>query len=243
MMDSTLLVDYRLASISRVYQLIKNNIRSSSFPRYAKFLCEQGIPEELKKEFTKYYPMEAISIAQTTRDKQWYIDIITEVKDHIGYSMIPQANFLEVGEYWRKNNSDICKKNVTPLTAQERFDLLNLNLDLNVKTKDRFKTWPIELMTEDMLIRAVEINASNIQYIPEHRLSQAICEAAVKKSSGVIKLIPKEYITEEMCHEALKNGYSFLDSIPEDMISPSLKLKALLKNKNSRKYIEKKGVK
>lgn len=69
--------------------------------------------------------------------------------------------------------------------------------------------------TEEMVARAVQHSALNLQYASKRQMSREICLHAVSRCGSMIGFVPKRFIDEEMCRTAFEQEPLAVRIIPE----------------------------
>jgi len=87
-----------------------------------------------------------------------------------------------------------------------------------------------QLTTPEICKAVVQLDGSELKYVPENLKTQELCKLAVQNSGVAIRYIPKEFITDEICRIAIQNNYFRGDNeneFPRKLLTPDLCLFAV----------------
>lgn len=93
------------------------------------------------------------------------------------------------------------------------------------------------LVTHDIAKRVVEIDGKNLRYIPAYKITQELCDLAVKQNVVALKLVPGRYRTQELLISAVKADHNALHYLYHREITMQMVILALSKSESVLKCI------
>jgi len=116
-----------------------------------------------------------------------------------------------------------------PESIKENPDFCDLVIDYN---PDIFDEVPVNMLSEEMIIKLIDQNPVSIYYISFDQMSPKMITKILDKNPLLISSIPDDKLTDEMIIEALDKNPRIIDKISYDRLTDEMITKALDKNPN-----------
>jgi hypothetical protein len=233
---------------SNIYRKVVYNRLKSNERDFIQFFSESKMPEALRLEDnTLLFQKKMLSrgsLGAVSCLPQLYPEIIIHM---LGTHFTPEKKIMGVmarNIYPETNNeilSKVFKKNPRLITSNS-LQILGISeenyISAVTSSSDVIRYVPKRKRT-DKILDAVITTGKSLANLEVKERTPARCLKAVTFASSALAYVPTEHKTQELCNLAVSKGFSALGSVPKDMQTAALKMKALLKHKNAKKYIKK----
>ena len=197
-----------LEYIEQNWTIIKDVIYYMSLLKY---IPERYRTEELIVDFLKKDIQNAFQLHNEGKNVNQYLDVLLENSEHILslYSLF-EHNVLDIN---KSNIEKIIKHNINNarsfilfeninsqkyMTNKEMNDFVFLCLKEHYDLSEYFKQMNDSYKNIDLCFKALNLNPSLMEYVPEEQKTKELCEYACKLKPSNILYIKNEYRTYEM---------------------------------------------